>query len=422
MRILVEPSDYNQLRNLGDVAMQQTAVCRIAKFWPTADIQVLTDRPDALARYAPNVRGITAMGRHDWMWGFLPRERVPGAFLQWERQIRRTYPRFGEAVMSLKLKLRSASRAAALASFLDTIRATDLLVVCGMGGVTDVFERYALDLLDTIGLVKANGKGVVAMFGQAFGPISSDTEVAERAREVLPQVDFIGLRESRASIPLLERLGVNLSRVMVTGDDALQIAAQNRCSKFGDSIGINVRVASYSQVTLTQVQQLGEVLRSFASARSVPLQPLPILHLEGADIDFIQLVAEGYSRVHSNLSDSPDSFNFIKQVHNCRIVVVGSYHAAVFALAQGVPIIGLHNSDYYRDKFLGLKALFEIGVSAVDLSEPEWATNLSRELVSVWESAPAFRPRLIEMVDRQIELSLKAYERVRELVERRCAA
>jgi colanic acid/amylovoran biosynthesis protein len=423
MRILIEPSGYDQLRNIGDVAMQETAISRIAKFWPTADIQVLTDSPETLIPYAPNVQGLWTMGRRAWMSGlFLPPQHyfhIPRVWQHWDSRVRRSHPRLTERLTSLKLKLVSERYTAALDSFLEAIRAADLLVVCGMGGVTDAFERYALNLLDTIGLAKANGKAVVTMFGQAFGPIGRGTAVAKRAREILPSVDFIALREARASMPLLQSLGVDLSRVMVTGDDALQAAAQNRGTELGDSIGINLRVASYSQVRLKHGQRLREVLQVFAQMRSAPLQPLPSSsYTEEADSEFIQSVTEGYTRVHPSLVDSPAAL--AAQVRKCRIAIVGSYHAAVFALANGISIVGIYNSDYYRDKFLGLEAIFEVGVFAVNLAEPEWAARLSKGLDGLWESAPLLRPRLIAAADKQIQLGYQAYDHVRKLVEARC--
>ena len=35
------------------------------------------------------------------------------------------------------------------------------------------------------------------------------------------------------------------------------------------------------------------------------------------------------------------------------VEVTGSYHAGVFALAQGIPVVGLLQSAYYEQKFIG---------------------------------------------------------------------
>lgn len=418
MRILIEPSEYSTLQNLGDVAMQKTAVGRIAKFWPAADIQVFTESPQSLPGYAPNVQGMSNIGRQIWMSGILPQRRVPRFIRHCERRARARHPQLGERLVKFSLKLRSDQRATAVTSFLEATQTADLLVVCGMGGITDTFEQYALDLLDSIALVKENRKSVVALFGQAFGPIGNHTFLAERAREVLPQIDFIALREARASIPLLESMKVDLSRVKVTGDDALEIAAKNRGSALGNTLGLNLRVASYSKVTVEHVAQLREVILPFARSRAAALQPLPSsLYIEDAELNYIATLTEGHERIcNSNVTDTA---TLTTQVLGCRIAIVGSYHAGVFALAQGVPIVGLYNSDYYRDKFLGLEALFGLGVFPVDLSVPGWKTNLIRQANVAWETAPSCRIPLMEEADRQIESGLRAYHELRALVDAR---
>ena len=420
MRILIEPSDYPELRNLGDIAMMQTALGRIAKLWPDARIQVLSDTPEALPKYGANVEGITATGRHAWMSGLFPGRGIPEGVRILERSFRNANVGLGEQLASAKLKLHSPQRADALSTFLETTRATDLLVVCGMGGVADVFERYALDLLDTIDLVKSNGRGTVAMFGQAFGPIGDGTPVAMRAREVLPRVDLIGLREARASMPLLKRLGVDTSRAVVTGDDALEVAAVKRRTGVGDSVGMNVRVASYSELTLEHAARMRPVIQGFAEAKKAPIQPLPTsLHREESDADSIRHVTEGYGWVGTNDVSGPESL--IDQVQRCRVAVVGSYHAGVYSLAQGVPIVGLYDSDYYRDKFLGLEALFGSGVFPVDLSGADWAERLVAQMDAAWGSSPSLRGQIIEQADRQIEAGREAYNRLYKMVEERSA-
>jgi colanic acid/amylovoran biosynthesis protein len=143
------------------------------------------------------------------------------------------------------------------------------------------------------------------------------------------------------------------------------------------------------------------------------------MYTEEGDSHFIQSIVEGYDIVGPNLVDSPSTL--ISQLHKCRIAVVGSYHAAVFSLAQGVPVIGLYNADYYHDKFLGLEALYEAGVFPVDLADPKWTQTFSGLLRHVWDSAPRLRPGLIASADKQIDLGWQGYERVRKLVEQHCA-
>ena len=58
-----------------------------------------------------------------------------------------------------------------------------------------------------------------------------------------------------------------------------------------------------------------------------------------------------------------------EQIGFCRVLITGSYHAGVFALAQGVPSICVAQSQYYVDKFVGLADQFGEGCRVIQLQE-----------------------------------------------------
>src|ERR1700733_2477511 len=66
VRLLVEPSDY-LLRNVGDMAMMQIAIERLAALWPDAAIQVLTDDPQTLRKLCPRALPLSSEGRQLWL-------------------------------------------------------------------------------------------------------------------------------------------------------------------------------------------------------------------------------------------------------------------------------------------------------------------------------------------------------------------
>jgi len=418
MRILIEPSDYPELFNLGDIAMQETAIRRVSTLFPAASIQVFRDSPDSFNQLSPNVEGISSSGRNAWMEGVLPDRRLLRPLTLWERRTRARNVSTSTALLTALWKLRSRSLAASLNNFIDTTAATDILVVCGVGGIADEFEKYALDLLDTMDLVMRNERSIVAMFGQGFGPIDNRSPVFLRASEVLPRVDLIALREARASIPLLERLGVNRAQMSVTGDDALEIAARNRRSEIGNSVGINLRLASYSGLTEIDARHLRQPVQQIAAAKSTFLQSLPSsMYREDSDIASIRAVTEGFGMVRSEEVTDPSSL--VRLVQRCRIAIVGSYHAGVYALAQGVPIVGLYKNAYYRDKFLGLAELYGAGVFPVDIGSDSWHLGLTRQANTAWDAAPSIRNSILESVDRQIGLGRSAYARLGQISQRK---
>ena len=78
-------------------------------------------------------------------------------------------------------------------------------------------------------------------------------------------------------------------------------------------------------------------------------------------------------------------------VAQCRAVITGSYHAALFSLAAGVPAVCLTKSPYYDAKFGGLAALFPGACRTVSLGGPEAAARLEAAVREAWQLPPAAR-------------------------------
>jgi polysaccharide pyruvyl transferase WcaK-like protein len=97
-------------------------------------------------------------------------------------------------------------------------------------------------------------------------------------------------------------------------------------------------------------------------------------------------------------------------------MVTGAYHAAVFALSQGIPVVALTSSEYYDDKFLGLGDMFGTGLELVHLDGDDLAEQLGGAIRSAWKAAPEMRPALLASAERQIATSRQAFDRVCSLV------
>lgn len=146
--------------------------------------------------------------------------------------------------------------------------------------------------------------------------------------------------------------------------------------------------------------------------------PLPIAHHpdchDGAAIG--QLIAD--SNVASPPIASLDTpAGVIAEVSRCRVVVTGSYHAAVFALAQGIPVVGIAASQYYVDKFSGLADLFGGGCDVVRIDVPDAGAALEAAIEKAWATAPHLREALLKSAEAQIHRAREAYRLVGGLVE-----
>jgi polysaccharide pyruvyl transferase WcaK-like protein len=417
-RVLVEPGSY-PLHNHGDNAMMQVGVGRVRELWPDAEIGVVTSRPDKLPDYCPSAVSIPESTRRAWLSGRSlfggMHERIPASVAchlgHLERQLWLRYP--GVIGTGVELKEKLLGRATPSPSrFYDYLFGVDLLVICGMGLINDAFEDSAHAMLDEVESALLRGVQVVAM-GQGIGPISTPG-LRARASRVLPKLALIALRERRAGLPLLLSLGVPSERIVVTGDDAIELAYDRRRSTLGEMIGINLRIASYSEMGSETMARLRDPLYRAAEELNSALIPVPI-SLSDATSD-IRAIGEFLRNQSNNPEKTLESTqDIIDTIGECRVVVTGSYHSGVFALAQGIPVVALVQSAYYEQKFLGLKDQFGCGCAVINLQKPGSSDDLKETICSVWESAERLRLPLLKAAAEQVRLSREAYSTVHRL-------
>jgi colanic acid/amylovoran biosynthesis protein len=114
----------------------------------------------------------------------------------------------------------------------------------------------------------------------------------------------------------------------------------------------------------------------------------------------------------------------IANIRRCRVVVTGSYHAAVFALSNGIPVVCVVGSHYYGTKFYGLVSQFgEAGkagcrVVVPNAEDPEGSrAELIAAIREQWDRAEALAAPLRAAAAQQIAAHHGAYARLRHLHE-----
>ncbi len=420
MRILVDPSAHAQV-NVGDIAMLQSAVKHLRELWPDASIGVITATPERLTNVSPEAVPVPAEGRQAWLEapliGARLHQRLPSGLITRsstaERIARRRVPSMTRAVIRAKKRL-GGHRTDTLDEFLDWMASADLVLASGAGLLADPYVGRACSVLEL--LETAIGRGVpTAMMGQGVGPLT-DPDLRTVVARVLPRVDLIGLRESRTGPPILRSLGIAQDRLITTGDEAIEQASDAGTAPAGSAIGVNVRVARYSGVSGEALDAIGRVVRRSGKRHGVGLVPLPTsFYAKERDAEAIASML-GSQDAEGPRVETPAAA--IERVRRCRVVVTGSYHAGVFALAQGIPTIGLAGSDYYLDKFLGLAGQFEGGCATVRLDEPRLGDRLEAAVEQAWTSAPSLANDLRSSAERQVEQVHRAYARLGEIVGR----
>jgi colanic acid/amylovoran biosynthesis protein len=405
LRILVDQSGYHLL-NIGDVAMLMAAVARLRRCWPDAEIEVVAHAPERLATYCPDCRAV------DWISDGDPTDagiarRFRAAAVQGHKT---TTPFLAARLAHVTRRFVGVKRRGLLAA----VRRADVVVAAGGGYVNDTFWWHAAGVLSVLDFAHALGKPT-AMFGQGIGPLTMPL-LRRQATAVLPSIDLICLREGVAGPGLLKSLGVGERRVVVTGDDALELTQQD--APLGDALGVNIRVASYSKLGDRASREIAAVALRVARANAAAIVGLPVCRYpRDSDLDALARTFPVNARdgVVVRLEDLDSPRKLARAVSRCRVVLTGSYHAAVFALSQGIPCVCVDASDYYRDKFAGVAQLFP-GCEVVSLTEPGFARQLERALTKAWRAANATSAAGREAANRQAQAGTDAYGRFAQIV------
>lgn len=415
------PEEYG---NVGDISMLQVAVDRLRNLFPNARLEVLTDSADNLARFCPAAVPLDNRGRALWFSnGVLPGRYgrfapvwAVKSLIALKRTIRSQYPGLFKAILMRRLRrLNRFEDAESLATFTRSFEKADLVLICGAGGFYDGCHAWNMDILD---LIEASSQRNIpaVMLGQGFGPLTNPL-VLKRAAKILPLANFVTLRGGRGSLDLLRAIGIPESKVETTGDEALELAYASRSRECGQALGINIRFLASAWTDQHDLESIRPVLHQFARRHNVPLIPLPIaIHLGTRDDLAIRQLLIGFDEQSDGGENLDTPLKVIKQAARCRVVVTGAYHAAVFALGQGIPVIALAKSDYFAKKLLGLEDQFGEGSQTVLLTEPNLPRRLQSALEKAWENAEKMREPIQSVTLRQIELSRRSYRRLQGFV------
>ena len=409
----MDQSGYDLL-NIGDVAMLQACLSRLRRQWPDAEIMVIAHEQARLASYCPEARAITRPLAGYPLLRCLPRKpllaseqvwRIAGPYVRgWVTSGRSSGDRAGTAIRA--------------------VQAADLVVASGGGYLTDPWWWHAAGVLSLLSLAQRLGKPT-AMFGQGVGPISRPWLRAQ-AGAVLPKLKVLGLREDRMGRNLARSLGVPAAAMTLTGDDALELV-DGATPVAGHALGLSVRVAGYAGVASGTAAAIGDVVAGVARELGAPVSGLPVSRYP-ADPDLAVLRAvlrggpdRGPARAGCELEDIRSPAALIAAAGGCRAIVTGSYHAAVFGVAQGVPVVCLTGSPYYEGKFSGLRALFPGACSVVPLGPPGYPARLIAAIHHAWSLPDEERAAAREAAARLRDAGRAAYARYRAEAERPAA-
>ncbi len=399
---------------MGDVAMLQVALKRLQARLPSASFDVITRDPLLLSKHieSENIHAIPADGNLHF---HLPFNLIGGlrrifrsreTAINIERLLFLTAPQQAIRRVLRRRKQRQV-KTDELETFVTALLQADAVICTGGGYLTDDFGDHAERALLTAAIAAKLGKHV-SFLGQGIGPIRNRS-LNKLARRSLRLASSIGIRENGASLDILRNYGVRQDRVWVTGDDAIEAAYDSRPDTMGKGLGINLRLSHYAGITPEWRCHFLTSLTKQASMLGVECVSVPISWHEGEADDRVVSSIMPESKIA--LVHTPAAS--INVAGKCRLVVTGSYHAGVFALSQGVSVIGVYASNYYADKFQGLMRQFGNGCSGFDLrSTSPKSGALEAAVTAAWERADSNREHLLKIASAQIAVGNAYYDSV----------
>jgi polysaccharide pyruvyl transferase WcaK-like protein len=282
---------------------------------------------------------------------------------------------------------------------IEAVRLSDGVVIAGGGNLSSLWPMHVFERATLGALARALHKPLV-ITGQTVGPLL-DAADGGLVSALFSSARRVGLREP-ASFELTELLGVPSGLLTLTVDDASFLPEDRSRPATPD-------IPPYCLVTLAN--HIGEADRDTVVAAIAALLD-HVTTSTGLDIVFSAhfsstdpLLSRGDSVMHSAVASAMSEASSVIPTTDARasaalargagLVVASRYHPAVFAVAAGVPTIGIPVDDYTTVKLTG--ALGNLGQSSV-LAVGRLVSGDGGALVdAVWADRDGIRSRGIEL-------------------------
>lgn len=387
MRIILDNGAYT-LRNMGDVAMLQVSIKRLRNLLPNPELMVLTSSPELLRRYCPGTTALSIPSRDA---GY---DSSVSARSDWSETWARLKRRWGRSPAEAR-------------EFLTALDGAGGVFLCGGGFLNDINPYQTRPVLRMLADAALRGKHT-AMFSQGLGPLATP-ELVTLLRRACKTGVRIGLRESIYGTGILGRAQCSPQQYTITGDDAVEMAFEQGAAFDGTLLGFSLRQVAYSEIEASHLQKLAGVLQAVKNKVATEILSVPI-SFNSHERDH-EIIAQLTGSNLTNGMDDPETL--IAATSRCRVLLTGTYHAAVFALARGIPCVCFYVSDYYRNKMEGLSKQFPGGCEVINLASPEATGALLAATLRFWDAAgKTIGERLRQSAAAQVQAARSFYRQV----------
>ncbi len=330
--VLIADVGGAQTYHVGDEAMLEANLGELSRRLPGTRFTVVSADPEATARRY-RVEAVAPLG-------------FPSGDAE-QDEVRRER-RLEEVLRRAEGADADAPPPAAEPAVVAAVRRSSAVVVSGGGNLNSSWPEHIYERVALLELARRFGKRRIVL-GQTLGP-ELRTRERELVHEVLANAHFVGVRETY-SLRYAQALAVPESVLELQLDDAWILEPRAAEAAGGPSrpwIGITLTSGIRPLAAAT------EQLRMLSRALDVDLVFLP--HVRGAHDD--ERVARELERAFGgdgrlSVRDVEAAETARRRISGASMVISSRYHPLVFALAAGVPALGVHLDEYTRIKLVG---------------------------------------------------------------------
>lgn len=305
----------------------------------------------------------------------------------------------------------------------EAVREADGVLVAGGGNMASLWPMHVYER-NTLGLVARRFGKPLVVSGQTIGPVL-EGEDRELVTELLDAAALVGLREG-ASLELVRSLGVDPATTVGTVDDASFLGFEAAPPAGGAAGAASVAGAAAPYLAVSLSAHVGDADRgAFATAVARLLDR--VAGEAGLEVVFLAhwgsldpTEERGDSLLHRAVldqltvparveptTDSPAAARFAR---GAALHLTSRYHPAVFAVAGGVPTVGLAVDDYTTIKLTG--ALGNFGQTSVVSAAQLLTGEADAVALAAWAGRDAVRSAWADRLDGTRAASAAWWDRV----------
>jgi polysaccharide pyruvyl transferase WcaK-like protein len=300
----------------------------------------------------------------------------------------------------------------------------DAVFDVGGANLNEIWKSYFYEKCFSFLIAKALGKPLI-LSGQSMEPIRNSVD-RKLLKKALSGADTITFREN-ISEKYVRSLGVSAPRMETTGDDALSLEAASldevKAIHASENLPDDVPLIGFQFRDYLELKspgayrKLAKMLDALVSELGVHVVTIP-MHFARCDerghIDRITDKMTHSDAVHRIRGEYTPSE--LKGLVGSMTMNVGiSYHFYIFSASTGVPILPVYRGAHYKQKMLGLTALFELPDTALALDEIS-VEAFVQKVRETLDRRSAISDHLKTQVARMLPRVMSSRDRCRELL------